>query len=229
MIRLHIIAEGQTEQSFVNKMLRSHLGNYQIFTDVRCVLTSKDKRAAKEYRGGITKYVRAKNDIQAWLKEDKDPKCRFTTMFDLYRLPDDFPGYSEAKRASDPYERVRILEDALREDINSHRFLPYIQLHEFEALILAEPQKLSLEYLEHDKPISRLISMMKNKNPELINDGPQTAPSKRIEKEIPEYKKNKVNAGVAVVEGIGLPILRGKCTHFNSWLTRLEELAENAR
>jgi len=223
MIRLHITAEGQTEQAFVKQVLTPHLAPFEVYADARCVLTSKDNRAAKEYRGGLLSYEKAKRDIQAWLKEDVNSECRFTTMFDLYALPDDFPGYAEAKGKTDPYERVRILEQAMKDDLDDSRFIPYIQLHEFEALILTDPQQLNWEYLEHEDPIQHLISMVGDQNPELINDGPETAPSKRILKEIPEY--NKVSAGVSVSQKIGLPTLRTKCRHFNDWLTGLEQLA----
>ena len=221
-IRLHVTAEGQTEESFVKNILAGHLALSNVISDARSVLTSKDRKAAKEYRGGLISYQKAKADIQTWMKEDHHPECRFTTMFDLYALPEDFPGYAEAKRKADPYERVKILEDSLGEDINDRRFIPYIQLHEFEALILADPQQLDWEYLEHDGPIGRLIKMVGKENPELINDRPETAPSKRILKEIPEY--DKVTAGVSVVGKIGVPLLRQKCSHFNDWLTHLEQL-----
>lgn len=49
--RLNITAEGQTEERFVKDTLSFHLGKYNISTDVRCVLTSKDKK--KCYRGGL--------------------------------------------------------------------------------------------------------------------------------------------------------------------------------
>ena len=42
MKRLHITAEGQTEEYFVKNTLTYYLGDYNISTDVRCVLTSKD-------------------------------------------------------------------------------------------------------------------------------------------------------------------------------------------
>ena len=222
-IRLHVTAEGQTEQAFVKLVLSNHLAHSKVIADARSVLTSKDNKASKEYRGGLISYQKAKADIQAWMKEDKQPECRFTTMFDLYALPDDFPGYAEAKLSSDPYEKVRILEESLGEDINDRRFIPYIQLHEFETLILTNPQQLDWEYLEHDEPIGRLIKMVKDQNLELINDGPETAPSKRILKEIPEY--DKVTAGVSVINKIGLPLLRQKCSHFDKWLLMLEQLA----
>ena len=224
MIRLHVTAEGQTEQAFVKKVLAPHLAKSTVFADARCVLTSKDKRTAKEYRGGLLHYQKAKNDILTWLKEDDNPECRFTTMFDLYALPDDFPGYQEALRQADPYKRCEILEEALYQNIGDHRFIPYIQLHEFEALILADPQKLDWEYMEHDNPIKNLLQMVGAQNPELINDGWETAPSKRIIKEIPEY--DKVSSGVLVTAKIGLPVLRRRCRHFHEWVSRIEKLGE---
>jgi hypothetical protein len=224
MIRLHITAEGATEQNFANKVLKPHLINFDVFVDARSVLTSKDKRTSKEYRGGLFRYGKAEKDIQAWLKEDARAECRFTTMFDLYALPEDFPGYANSGKARDPYERVRILEESTARTIPDRRFIPYNQLHEFEALILAAPQNLDWEYLEHDTAINKLISMVGDKNPELINDGSETAPSKRILKEIPEY--DKVMAGVAVTGKTGLQTLRQKCRHFHDWLSCLEKLAE---
>ncbi len=223
MIRLHITAEGQTEQAFAKAVLAPHLAGFDIFADTRCVLTSKDKRAAKEYRGGLLKYDQVQKDIQNWLREDKHPDCRFTTMFDLYALPDDFPGYAASQSKADKYKRVEMLEQAMRQDINDPRFVPYIQLHEFESLILADPQQLDWEYLEHDRSIANLKFMVEGENPELINDGPTTAPSKRILSEISEY--DKVTAGASVASRIGLQTLRQKCRHFNEWVTRLEQLA----
>jgi hypothetical protein len=55
----------------------------------------------------------------------------------------------------------------------------------------------------------------------LINDGFETAPSKRILKEIPEY--DKVTAGVSVAGKIGIETLRAKCRHFSEWLAKLED------
>lgn len=192
-LRLHITAEGQTEERFVKEVLAPHLGEHGVWADARCVLTSKEKRAGVEYRGGFrrsTPYRTVKADICAWMKEDQGSDAFFTTMFDLYALPNDFPGYAQASRESDPYDRVSHLENALQEDItnelNDRRFVPYVQLHEFEALVLADPQKLDCEFLEHGKPIRRLVEMLSEVggNPELIDDGEETAPSKRIVSEI---------------------------------------------
>ena len=203
MIRLHIIAEGQTEQNFVKQVLAPHLADFRVTAYASCILTSRSKGA----RGGLLSYTH----------------CRFTTMFDLYALPDDFPEYVTAARQSDPYQRIRLLEEGMGRDIDDRRFIPYIQLHEFEALILADPQKLALEYLEHDEPIRNLVALTDARNPEEINDGRETAPARRILKEIPEY--SKVTSGAAVAKEIGLPTLRSRCRHFGEWLSCLEQLA----
>ena len=209
-------------EAFVNQILKPYLAQYQVYADARCVETSRDRRAGKVYKGGMTTYAKAKNDIMAWVAEDRGKSVRFTTMFDLYSLPGDFPGYEQAIRELNAYRRVEQLETELAQDINERRFIPYIQLHEFEALILAQPSALNWEYLEHDKVIQNLVNMVGEQNPELINQGRETAPSKRILKEIPEY--DKVTSGVSVAEYIGLDVLRQKCGHFDQWLTKLDRL-----
>lgn len=221
--RLNITAEGQTEERFVKDTLSLHLGKFNISTDVRCVLTSKDKK--KCYRGGLISYAKAKSDISMWLKEDNNIEARFTTMFDLYALPYDFPKYEESKKIIDAYDRVEFLEKAFAQDIQDSRFVPYIQLHEFESLIFSKPEELEIEYFKHYKEINKLKQIAIEKgNPELINDNPETAPSKRIIKLIPEYECNKVSVGASIVRIIGIDFLKKSCKHFNDWIIKLENL-----
>ena len=222
-IRLNITAEGQTEERFVKQTLSNHLGVFNISTDVRCVLTSKDKR--KHHRGGLISYNKAKNDILTWLKEDNNPDARFTSMFDLYSLPTDFPGYEDAQNIIDPYEKIKYLEFAFAKDIHDIRFMPYLQLHEFEALLFSKPEELEIEYFEHKSSIKKLRNIVGEiGNPELINDKYDTAPSKRIIKLIPEYEYNKVSVGATVAGRIGIERLKADCKHFNDWISKLETL-----
>jgi hypothetical protein len=88
MIRLHVIAEGQTEEEFVNSVLAEHLGLFNISTDVHCVTTKRTH--IRVYRGGAVSYEKVKKDVNLWLKQDKSQDVRFTTMLDLYALPDEF-------------------------------------------------------------------------------------------------------------------------------------------
>ncbi len=176
------------------------------------------------HRGGLTTYKHAAADIRRWMGGDRSGNARFTTMFDLYGLPTDFPGFGPAARMSDPYARVETLEEALLEDIGDGRLIPYIQLHEFEALILSDPQKLDTQFPDHGSEIRRLVeTAARFESPELVDDGPTTAPSKRISAAIPEYAKRKASAGPIVAEKIGLPVLRSRCRHFRRWLQRLAD------
>ena len=221
-IRLNFIVEGQTEEAFVNQILSPYLAGFEVWVQVRCVQTSRSRNI--KHRGGIDSYGKAENDINAWIKEDRNSDVRFTTMFDVYGLPTNFPGYKDAKQKSDSYERVKILEDALGEDISDRRFIPHFQLHEFEALLLSDPQKLDSQF-DNSTGIRRLVDMVASfDSPELINDGNNTAPSKRIIGEIPEYERMKVSAAPIVADKIGLPTLRLKCKHFGEWLCKLEAL-----
>lgn len=221
-IHLLVTTEGKTEGEFVRRVLAPHLARFAVFARYRSVLTGRERSAGREHRGGMSKYEKARSDIRTWMKEENHPHCRFTTMFDLYGLPTDFPGFAAARGIADPRQKVAALEKALEDDIADPRFIPYIQLHEFEALIFADPVKLDWEYIDHKEAIIGLTAMARELDPETIDDGPETAPSKRIQHFIPEY--DKASAGVTVVEKIGLPTLRARCPHFSAWLQRLETL-----
>lgn len=225
LIRLHITTEGKSELNFVRDVLAEYLMvNGGIHADARSVLTSKDNRFNRENRGGLSTYEKVKNDIKTWMKEDNHPECYFTTMFDFYRLPNDFPGYYQTIHLSDPYEKVHCLERCFQDDIQEDKFIPYIQLHEFETLIFVDPDKLDWEYFEHDRQISSLRAMSAGVNPELINSGEETAPSKRILHLIPEF--DKATAGVSVVKHIGMETMMGQCRHFSEWVNKLLSLGE---
>ena len=221
-VRLHFVVEGQTERRFVENILRPHLADHSIWVAARCVETKRSH--GRKYSGGIRNYGRAKKDIERWMREDRNSDARFTTMFDLYALPEDFPGYEDARREHNPYDRVQLLEDALEEDISDCRFVPYIQLHEFEALLFSDPQKLEERFDRRNAEIGRLVQIAEQSNPELINDGNETAPSKRIIREIPEYESDKASSGPIVTERIGLSTLRVRCMHFGEWIGKLEAL-----
>lgn len=223
MIRLHILAEDHTEEEFVKSMLTDHLGNYEISTDVHRVTTNRKQKK----RGGVVSYGHVKKDITLWLSQDSGSDVRLTTMLDLYALPNEFPGFEEAKKIPDAYEKVKFLENALFEDIGDRRLIPYIQLHEFEALILSEPGKLVERFPGYEKGIQELVAVCKEfDSPELIDDGTFTAPSKRIIQVIPPYEGSKTSAAPLIAEKIGLAKIRERCPHFKQWIGNLEILTQ---
>ena len=162
-------------------------------------------------------------------QEQKSPNVRFTTMFDLYGLPNDFPGYKFAQTCNDPYAKVDGLEKEMCEDIrqttSDDRFIPYIQLHEYEALLFSDIRQLGSEFLKRDREIEQLVQSVRQiASPELINDDPQKAPSKRIIDFIPEYDGRKASSGPRIAGRIGIDSLRQKCPHFDAWVSKLLSL-----
>lgn len=224
MIRLHVFCEGQSEESFVNELLVVHFSFSKVFVSTSAFTTSSNRGIGKQYKGGINNYKKICKEIKDMLSQDKNPDFRLSTMIDLYGLPKDFPGYGKARNIKDPYKRVEILEAALAKDIDDSRFIPYIQLHEFEALIFADPSKLEIDYLGHEEGIKDLVALSKKHKPEEINDNPETAPSKRIKQAVPTY--DKCFSAASTTKEIGLDVMRSKCKHFDEWLTKLESLRQ---
>jgi hypothetical protein len=232
MARLNIIVEGHSEEAFVNDLLVPHLTRFDVYATARRVETSREKsrrtrKTAKIHRGGVSDYSQIKKDITTWMKQDQDPNLSFTTMFDLYALPDDFPGFQDAAKSGDPYRKVALLEIAWQQDLSHPRFIPYLQLHEFEALLLVEPSLFALIYDEHPEQVAELVKMCGAfASPELIDDSPRQAPSKRIIQLFPDYGERGGKTVIAplLAHEIGLDKMRATCRHFGAWLTSLETL-----
>ena len=62
-------------------------------------------------------------------------------------------------------------------------------------------------------------------SPEEIDDSPERAPSKRIERLDSSYRKRY--DGMLLAHKIGLDVMRAECPHFNEWIRRLETLAHD--
>jgi Domain of unknown function (DUF4276) len=220
-LRLYITVEGQAEKAFADLALTPHLANYSIEVRPRVVVTNR--KLGK--RGGILDFAKIEGDLTRLMNQDQQPEARFTTMIDFYALPAAFPGWDEARKKRLPIDRVQILERALQDKFPDPRFLPYIQLHEFEALLYCDLSQLQKRLNKVDQGIAALMQEVAHLQPEEINEGAHTAPSKRIIRHLPVYERTKVRVGAPAAAAIGLPALRSKCPHFNDWLTKLEMLA----
>lgn len=216
MIRLCIIVEGETEEAFVDDVLAPHLWESEVFAYSRLLATSPATR------GGVTTYAKARRDVLESIHAD--PKARFTTMLDLYGLPREWPGVRESDGVLDVYERVGSIEEAFADDIGDRRFLPYIQIHEFEALLLSDPQALLGAHPNAEYAVERLKQAVAEcGGPELVNDGAETHPASRIADAIPLYRKTL--SGLTAARMIGISRMREACPHFREWVDRLATLA----
>ena len=223
--RLYLFAGGQTEQTFADTALKPHLAKFSVdMRKPRLIAHARKKR--KVHRGGGRNFTAIQNDIKRSLDEYPNNNIFFTTMIDLYGLPNNFPGLKESKEIRHiPHERVEKLEKSWFEETKDNRFIPFIQLHEFETYLFADLSLFDLFFDEAPGKTSSLRKVLAQaKSPELINDGQHTAPSKRIIKQFPEYQYLKSTVGPQMAELIGLEKIRAECPHLNTWLEQLEGL-----
>jgi hypothetical protein len=229
MTTLRVIVEGRTEARFVTQILAPHLGMRNVFACASPVITKGKRSGVREGQGGGDSYLTWKRDITDWIKQEgRHRDFWFTTMFDLYGLEKvrDFPGYAQARCLTDPEAKVASLEAALGQDIGFERFIPYLQLHEFESLLLVDPTALRNMFIEQAKAVDDLAREIADtaRPAEHINEGEETRPSGRISKHLPAYANNKVVAGIDAAGNIGLDRLVAACPHFGAWVQRLAKL-----
>ncbi len=228
MTRLLVHVEGQTEETFVNEILREYLVNHG-YHHISARLLGNARQRTR--RGGIRSWAAAKKDLLIHLKQD--PGCVVTTMVDYYGLPSSgdkaWPGRAMAASLPVP-ERGTTVQTALLADLSSdmgpdfdtRRFVPFVVVHEFEALLFSDCTAFASAI---GRPaLEPKLREIRNQfqTPEEINDSPITAPSKRVEELVPGYDK-PLGGTLAVLE-IGLQRIREACPHFRSWLEKLEAL-----
>jgi hypothetical protein len=218
MKQVMISVEGQTEETFVGEILAKHLWNFGVSVNP-VLLTTKFVKQGNSFKGGITTYGKVRNDLRRLFTNTN--AVAFTTMYDLYKLPSDFPGYS-TRPAGDCYVEAEYLEAEFRQEISYYKFRPYLQIHEFEAIMFVNPEVTARTFSETNKLDE--IQRIKNsfQSPEEINNGETTAPSKRILRLFPNYEKPLYGSLVAI--NVGLENIRAECPHFNEWITWLEGL-----
>jgi Domain of unknown function (DUF4276) len=219
LTRAYVLVEGQTEETFVKRVLGPHLAAADVFLTPILAATKRVKEGGK-FKGGVTRYGPVRMDLLRLLNDRS--AAAVTTMIDYYGLPENFPGLAALPPGATCHQRVAFLEEALRADLDDPRFRPYLSLHEFEALLLTSPLEIGGVLLERSA-MERLAQEVRSfPSPEEIDDGPETHPAARILKQAPAYRK--ALHGPLAVERIGLPSLRRSCPHFNEWVTWLERL-----
>lgn len=208
MKRLIIIVEGQTEEEFVNSIIAPYLNdNFGILsvTPIKIATSAKSK-------GGFVNYQHLKNDI---LKRIRERDIVVSMFVDYFRIPSNVPNYASCVTCGDIDLKIQCLEDAIKDDINFPNFIPYIQKHEFEALLFSSNKGFEELY---DKSIygetEKIVSSYTN--PEEINTDPHKAPSKRIKNIMNNYEK--VTDGNMIALEIGINAILDKCPRFKNWI-----------
>ena len=225
MARLLVHVEGETEEEFVDELLAAYLLGRGFSLVTARLLGNPCPRAG---RGGIRGWEASLRDIVRHLKEDR--RVFTALMVDFYGMPGDWPGRLEVARLHGDAEKASFIEarivDAVQRELggrfDSRRLVPLVMMHEFEALLFSDPEKLAAS-LYRPELAEQFVSIRNGfASPEEINDSLESAPSKRILKLYPRYEK-PLGGALAAIE-IGLETMRSECQHFNDWLSRLERI-----
>ena len=217
MKRVAVNVEGDTEERFVNTVLRDHLKLHGV------------EPVPIPIRGGIN--VRRLADYMARTY----PKGHaVTSPVDFYAVTSLVDFYGFQNRATSD---VTVLEDRLLAEIDlkltrkhvalvASRVRPYVQLHEFEGLLFSDVRAFRGPVIGLPKSGVDTLQTMRDAfpTPEDINDSFATAPSRRIEGVVRKYRKyySKPLHGPLLAEDIGLAAIRAACPRFNEWLKWLE-------
>lgn len=226
MVRLLVHVEGQTEETFVNEVLRPHLYDCG-FTSVSARMLGNAR--SRVMRGGILGWAASQVEIARHLREDQG--AHSTTLVDFYGLPSQgdgsWPGCATCPQG-EPMNAHNHLQTEIHRDFRdrhgdiSDRFIPFVAFHEFEGLLFSDPAAMAKGMGSQN--LQEQFENIRNgfESPEHINNSPVTAPSKRITALMPGYQKPF--HGILAALEITLPRIRNACPVFNSWLNQLEAI-----
>jgi hypothetical protein len=212
-----ILVEGQTEEQFVDRVLQPYLNpdcrSDGVWLQPIVVTTSRTPAGSKARGGGGWKHY----DRNLNVLLGQSHWFRVGLLLDYYAYPRDAPGAQAAGRGR---IRHRLLVEALATEYKDARFVPGVALHEFETWVIAAAIDRP-EILGERAPAQRLQAVVRefSGDVELINDGQQTAPSKRVLDAWPGY--SKTIDGIDAVLDAGLDRVLMHCPALRDWVERL--------
>lgn len=215
MKNVYIYCEGQTEEAFINEILYPYF--IKIDIAVYPIVCTTKRTTSRKYRGGINDYNKIKRELTMLCKTH--PNEYVTTMFDYYAMPDNTPEIG--LHDPDIYERIGKIEAAVNRDIGQANCMFHFMLHEFEAILFSNPE--SFELIAETDVVDKIRKIRESyPTPEHINNSPETAPSKRLERLIPNYAK--IKNGTLISKDIGIDKILAECPHFCEWIKKIKEL-----
>ncbi len=236
MSRLYIHIEGETEEEFVKEILAPHL----LLTGWRNIIPRPIGDAIKRHRRqGVKPWASVRHNLIKHLQHDES--SYHTLMVDYYAMPASGSKAWVGREAANQLQhdaKSACIETALLEDIaknlpyQSKRFISYVQMHEFEALLFSDCKSCAAGMNKPD--IAEHLQKIRDEfhTPEHINDSKITSPSKRLEelfdRLFDEKYKKPLYGNLAALE-IGLAAMRRECHGFNQWITRLEEIGKSTK
>ena len=202
--------EGQTEEEFVKSVLAPHL-QQALVTPTAIQLG----RARSSMGGGNVSIERLASEMAALYGN-----------FDAVTSLVDFYGFrGKGDRTAEELEALlgKEIQEMVSSSWDQRKVIPYVQRNEFEGLLFSDVSAFSTSASATNRVLEELEKVRAMfPTPEDINDNPNTAPSKRIKKLMPEYQK--VVFGPLIAQETGLETIRAECPRFAGWLAALESL-----
>ena len=206
VIRLAILVEGDTEEEFVKQLLTQHLRKLGVES---CPVKPGG-------RGGNISVERLVPQM-----------VKLQWNFDFVTSLVDFYGFRRrvsGETAGELERRIDLEVDRqITHDWDQSSVFAYVQQYEFEGLLFSD---IDAFRTLPDIPSESVESLRRIRDrfttPEDIDDGPQTAPSKRIGRAVKGYNKRLYGPLIAIETGLGT--IRRECPRFNGWMDRLESL-----
>ncbi len=219
-IEVMVIVEGKTEQTFIKNIVAGYLGHKGI--GIRATQVSKPGQ-----KGGDVRFQRVVKDLEIHLKQRSDT---FVTTFVDYYGVKEWPGIDDIPPQATPDVIAKKIYDATKKEVVAlfseqqaeRRFIPFMAIHEFEALLFSDADMLSTKL---GISVSKVESVLSEcGSPEAINNNPKTAPSKRLDAWSNNGKFRKTTTGIDIAMEIGVEKMREQCPLFNSWLQNFETI-----
>ncbi len=113
-----------------------------------------------------------------------------------------WPDYDNARKQATAEQKARAFFESTKRhlidelpDLNvQRRFIPYVSMHEFEALLFSDAGILSQSLGVSVEKVEAVLAECGSA--ENINDTPETIPSRRIERLNPQFKKTSTGIGL---------------------------------
>ncbi len=219
-INVVAIVEGKTEQIFIEQILKPYLAEKMIFVSATQVTKPGQK-------GGDVRFARIRKDLELHLKQRQDTYV--TTLVDYYGTKE-WPGLDKVAPNWRPDQIAQCINNATKAEVDksfgqlesNRRFIPFMAMHEFEALLFSDSAVLADDLNIQVQEITKVLAQCGE--PEAINNSPQTAPSKRLDDWSRNGKFAKVTNGNAIALKIGIPKMREKCPLFDAWIKEFENI-----
>jgi len=219
-IEVIAIVEGKTEQIFIESILAPYLG----YKNIGIYATQVSKPGQK---GGDVRFSRVRKDLGIHLKQRHDTYV--TTFIDYYGVKE-WPGLDLVPPHTSPEQIARIINETTKAEVIAlfpeqhaeQRFIPFIAVHEFEALLFSDTKILAEQIGISQFTVDNVLNECGS--PEAINNNPLTAPSKRLDSWSAKGTFLKTTMGITIAQKIGIEKMRNNCPLFDSWLKKLEDI-----